>query len=157
MQIVVEDAILPTHICESDEISNILKIDIDKFININKIFIEMIKARITVFHDELKNAQLLYEGMIKDDQRRIIYHDATGGYNEVNIEVLNTIKIRRICEGFKSNIVLSKSASSAHIVTNEGEIDIPIKLLELEFGSERVYACYDTGEKIAIQIDLMKE
>ena len=134
-----------------------LEIYIDKLINLNKIFIEMTKARITVFHDELKNSNILYEGPLREETGRIVYHDETGGYNEVNIQTENTIKIRRITEGFKSSIVLSSEGSSAHIVTAEGEFDIPINLLQLDYQKDSVYACYDTGEKIAIQIDLMKE
>lgn len=117
----------------------------------------MTKARITVFHDEQKLGDVLYDGPFKEETGRIVYHDKTGGYNEVNIQTQNTIRIRRATEGFKSEIILSKEESVAHIKTAEGAFDIPINLLQLDCSEERVFACYDTGEKIAIQIDLVKE
>lgn len=98
-----------------------------------------------------------FKGYIEDDAIRIIYHEDDGAVNEIKFKDFEVLEIKRFTKGFKSNIYLSKDECYAKIHTDEGDLEIPIVLKEMNFSKNEIRASYYTGENFEILIEFFKE
>ena len=102
-------------------------------------------------------SEVVFEGRVKDDDRVISYKDRNGTLSYINFSQNDTLEIHRTAKDYSTKMIINREHPSLAIVNQQGTLDLPLKVSGLSIKENRVYACYDTGEKIEIMISLVKE
>ena len=118
-----------------------------------------IMKRIKVTLKNLSNriTKEVFVGMVEDVQREVSYKDEDGTLNYINFMNTDTLIVKRVAKDYVTNLVLNKANPGLVIKSPEGTMELPVKVLALGIKENRIYACYDTGERIEIIISLIKE
>ena len=118
-----------------------------------------IMKRIKVTLKNLSNriTKEVFAGMVEDVQREVSYKDEDGTLNYINFMNTDTLIVKRVAKDYVTNLVLNKANPGLVIKSPEGTMELPVKVLALGIKENRIYACYDTGERIEIIISLIKE
>ena len=118
-----------------------------------------IMKRIKVTLKNLSNriTKDVFVGMVEDVQREVSYKDEDGTLNYINFMNTDTLIVKRVAKDYVTNLVLNKANPGLVIKSQEGTMELPVRVLGLGIKENRIYACYDTGEKIEIIISLIKE
>ncbi len=118
-----------------------------------------IMKRIKVTLKNLSNriTKDVFVGRVEDDQREVSYKDETGTLSYINFINPDTLIVKNVAKDYVTNLVLNKTNPGLVFKSQEGTMELPVKVLGLSIKENRIYASYDTGEKIEIMISLIKE
>lgn len=111
-------------------------------------------VKVTLKNISTNTSEIVYEGEIATDAKIITYKDQNGTLSHINFEKTDTLEIDRIARDYTMKVTINKEKPYCVFKNKTGVIDLPVRVLGLSIKENRIYACYDTGEKIELMISI---